>query len=586
MRGRYFFILTIIAATGLFFSLAQAAEKIKDDFVEIELIFQHEPVAPDSNSAVRIKFNLEKDWHFYADKNTAPQQMALKIIPQGQELVFSKPVMPRSNSYFDKITNSKLAVYSGNFSIFIPFVTDANSRSTEVKILIDGLACSRQLCRKTSYELSKKLDISASADMANAKFSVPAENIGGTDFENLQTSAIVALPLAIVAGLLLNIMPCVWPVLPIIVMRLVSQAEKSRAKNIALGLSFAAGIVLFFAALAVISIILKLGFGIVFQWGDQFRNSAFVIAMALLMVVLALYMFGLFTFGLPASITGQRGQRAGFAGSLGMGFLAAVLSTPCSFAILAFVLAWAQTQPIPLATITILLVGTGMALPYVILVIVPKLLERIPKPGRWMELFRHATGFILLAIGVKLLEAVQPEKIINILYYAVVLAVCVWMWGVWVGYSTPAVKKWTVRTIAVAVAVIFGFVFLTEPKKGLINWQDYDAEIIASAQKAQRPVLIKFTADWCFSCKILDKTVYSSDKIADLIKRKGVLAIKADTTQFDYPAAAALKEIYNEPAVPVTVLLLPGKERPEKIPGNLIKGKLIKYLQSLDNVEE
>jgi thiol:disulfide interchange protein len=586
MRGRYFFILTIIAATGLFFSLAQAAEKIKDDFVEIELIFQHEPVSPDSNSAVRIKFNLEKDWYFYADKNTAPQQMALKIIPQGQELIFSKPVMPPSNSYFDKITNSKLAVYSGNFSIFIPFVTDANSRSTKVKILIDGLACSRQLCKKTSYELSKKLDISASANMANAKFSVPAENIGGTDFENLQTSAIVALPLAIVAGLLLNIMPCVWPVLPIIVMRLVSQAEKSRARSIALGLSFAAGIVLFFAALAVISIILKLGFGIVFQWGDQFRNSAFVIAMALLMVVLALYMFGLFTFGLPASITGQRGQRAGFAGSLGMGFLAAVLSTPCSFAILAFVLAWAQTQPIPLATITILLVGTGMALPYVILVTVPKLLEKIPKPGRWMELFRHATGFILLAIGVKLLEAVQPEKIINILYYAVVLAVCVWMWGVWVGYSTPAVKKWTVRTIAVAAAVIFGFVFLTEPKKGLINWQDYDAEIIASAQKAQRPVLIKFTADWCFSCKILDKTVYSSDKIADLIKRKGVLAIKADTTQFDYPAAAALKEIYNEPAVPVTVLLLPGKERPEKIPGNLIKGKLIKYLQSLDNVEE
>jgi len=586
MRGRYFFILTIIAATGLFFSLAQAAEKIKDDFVEIEIVFQNDTVAPDSNGAVRIKFNLEKDWHFYADKNTAPQQMALKIIPQGQELVFSKPVMPRSNSYFDKITNSKLAVYSGNFSIFIPFVTDANSRSTEVKILIDGLACSKQLCKKTSYELSKKLDISASADMANAKFSVPAENIGGTDFENLQTSAIVALPLAIVAGLLLNIMPCVWPVLPIIVMRLVSQAEKSRAKSIALGLSFAAGIVLFFAALAVISIILKLGFGIVFQWGDQFRNSAFVIAMALLVVVLALYMFGLFTFGLPASITGQRGQRAGFAGSLGMGFLAAVLSTPCSFAILAFVLAWAQTQPIPLATITILLVGTGMALPYVILVIVPKLLEKIPKPGRWMELFRHATGFILLAIGVKLLEAVQPEKIINILYYAVVLAVCVWMWGVWVGYSTPAVKKWTVRTIAAAAAVIFGFVFLTEPKKGLINWQDYDAEIIASAQKAQRPVLIKFTADWCFSCKILDKTVYSSDKIADLIKRKGVLAIKADTTQFDYPAAAALKEIYNEPAVPVTVLLLPGKERPEKIPGNLIKGKLIKYLQSLDNVEE
>ena len=176
-------------------------------------------------------------------------------------------------------------------------------------------------------------------------------------------------------------MPCVWPVLPIIVMRLIQQAKRSKAKSIALGFAFAAGIVLFFAALAVVSIILKLGFGIVFQWGDQFRNPAFVIAMALLMVVLALYMFGLFTFGLPASVTGQSGQRAGFAGSVGMGFLAAVLSTPCSFAILAFVLAWAQTQPIPLATITILLIGVGMALPYVILTAIPGLLEKYQSPA-------------------------------------------------------------------------------------------------------------------------------------------------------------------------------------------------------------
>lgn len=590
MRKKYFFVLAIIAATGLFFPVASADEKIKDDFAEIGLIFQHESVSPDSNSVIQIKFNLEKDWHFYADEKTAPQGTNLKITAQGKEMIFSEPVFPKGQLYFDKVTNKKLAVYSGSFSVFIPFAADVNAKSTEVKVTIDGLSCSQQLCRKASYELSRKLDISKSAQMNNPKFSIPSQpsQITATPVgsESLQTSASVALSLAIVAGLLLNVMPCVWPVLPIIVMRLVQQAQKSKTKSVIAGFAFAIGIILFFAALAAVSIILNLGFGLVFQWGDQFRSSAFIIAMALLMVVLALYMFGLFTFGLPASIAGQKGQRAGFAGSLGMGFLAAVLSTPCSFAILAFVIAWTQTQPIPLAAITILLIGVGMALPYVILTCLPGLLGKIPKPGRWMELFKHVTGFVLLAIGIKLLEAVQPEKIIDVLYYAVVLAVCVWMWGVWVQYNTQKSKKWLIRLAAVALAIYCGFIFLTEPKKGLISWQPYDAQIIASAQKNNQPVLIDFSADWCLSCKVLDKTVYSSAEIADLIKRKDVLAIKADTTRFDYPAAAALKEMYNEPAVPVTILLLPGQDTPIKLRGNLIRNKLIENLQTLKDVEK
>jgi thiol:disulfide interchange protein DsbD len=160
------------------------------------------------------------------------------------------------------------------------------------------------------------------------------------------------------------------------------------------------------------------------------------------------------------------------------------------------------------------------------------------------------------------------------------------MWGVWVGYNTPAAKKWTIRIIAVLLAVAAGFIFLAEPKKGLINWQDYDAQVITSARQNQKPVLIKFTADWCLSCKILDETVYSSAQVTGLIKQKGVLAIKADTTRFDYPAAVALKEIYNEPAVPVTILLLPGSDIPIKLRGNLIKGELIRQLQGLEDVKK
>jgi suppressor for copper-sensitivity B len=489
--------------------------------------------------------------------------------------------MPAGSLYYDKVTGSKLKVYSSDFSVLVPFVTDANSQSSEVKVAIEGLACSEQLCKKVSYELSKKLEISASA----TKYSTPVPIVIKEDSPVLYTSASSALPLAILAGLLLNVMPCVWPVLPIIVIRLVGQGKQSKTRSIALGLSFAAGIILFFVVLAAVNIILKLGFGMVFQWGDQFRNPAFVMGMAILMVVLALYMFNVFTFSMPISV-GSGKPSGGFAGSVAMGFLAAVLSTPCSFAILTFVLAWAQTQPIPLATITILLIGVGMALPYVILTSMPKLLSKIPKPGKWMELFKHATGFVLLGIGVKLLEAAAADKIIDILYYSVVIAVCVWMWGVCVSYDTPFAKKFIIRLTAIVLAILFGFILLSEPQKAIIDWKPYDANVIASAQKNNQSVIIDFSADWCLSCKILDKTVFSNKQIADLIKQKGVLAIKADTTQFDYPATIALKEIYNEPAVPVTVLLLPGKETPIKLAGNLIKNELIKNLQSLKDMEK
>ncbi|MBN1787779.1 MAG: thioredoxin family protein [Sedimentisphaerales bacterium] len=591
MRRRYSIILAIAAAAGLFSVSVFAAEKIKGDFAEIELLFQHSPVAPGSSSAVQIKFDLEKDWHFYADKDTTPQGMSLKIRPTGTGLTFGEPVFPKPTLYFDKVTNKEVRVYSGNFSVFIPFTVGSEIGSGEIKVAISGLACSKDLCSKADYELSKKIEVSKAAKMDVPVFKEPRQSVGGanqnptTGVGANQTKHIV-LPLAVLAGLLLNVMPCVWPILPIIVTRLVQQAGQSRAKSVAFGTAFAVGIILFFVALAIVSIVLKLGFGMIFQWGDQFRNPAFVTGMALLMVVLALYMFGLFTFGLPSSVSSQSGQQSGLIGAVSMGFLAAVLSTPCSFALLTSVLIWAQTQPIVIATVTILLIGIGMALPYVVLTSIPGLLEKMPKPGKWMEHFKYAAGFILLGIGIKLLEATPAERIISVLYYAVVLSVCVWMWGGWVGYSTPKAKKVTVRLAAVVLAVVFGFVLLAGPKTELIDWQGYDTGVIESAKQMNKPVLIKFTADWCFSCKVLDKTVYSKEEVAELIKNKGVIAIKADTTQLDWPATIGLKEIYGEPSIPVTVLLLPGESEPVKLRGNMIKAKLIEHLQSLQDVKE
>jgi thiol:disulfide interchange protein DsbD len=292
-------------------------------------------------------------------------------------------------------------------------------------------------------------------------------------------------------------------------------------------------------------------------------------------------MFDVFTIGIPSSVTSKAGSGKGAAGAFGMGFLAALLSTPCSFGILAGVFAWAQTQPLPLSTLAFILMGVGMAIPYAILVSVPSLLASLPRPGTWMEIVRKSMGFILLIIAVKLIGALGKDRLVDLLYYSVILSFCLWMWGGWVGFSTAAAKKWTVRIIALAIAVTAGWMLLPE-KTELISWQEYDAVRIAQARREQQPVLIKFTADWCTSCSWVDKTVYQRKEVAELINQKGILAIKADTTKLNFPATIDLadKNKYNEPGVPVTVVFLPDGSKIH-IRGLMSKNDLKKVLDKV-----
>jgi thiol:disulfide interchange protein DsbD len=155
------------------------------------------------------------------------------------------------------------------------------------------------------------------------------------------------------------------------------------------------------------------------------------------------------------------------------------------------------------------------------------------------------------------------------------------MWGGWVNYSTEATKKWLVRLAAVIIAVVCAFWFLPAQKANLIDWQEYKPDEIESAVSTGRPVLIKFTADWCTSCAVVDKTVYSRREIAELIKQKGVLTVKGDTTLADSTATRDLKNIYHEPGIPVSLLFMPGRAEPVRLHGILIGAKLKELLETL-----
>jgi thiol:disulfide interchange protein DsbD len=176
------------------------------------------------------------------------------------------------------------------------------------------------------------------------------------------------------------------------------------------------------------------------------------------------------------------------------------------------------------------------------------------------------------------------ERLLNVLVYGVIFSFCVWMWGKWVGFETPAGKRRTVRVIAVLIAV--GAAFWLLPAAGQAgvdapDWRAYDRDVVQQAVSQSRPVLLKFTADWCTNCKVVERRVYQDPEIVDLLRDRNVLPIKADTTLIDYPATEDLKQVYGEAGnVPVSIVLLPDGSR-QKLRGIFDKQDLVQILNRL-----
>ncbi len=557
------------------------------------------------HKGLTVEFVGTEDLHYYASEDTAPAPgLNLKISAEAEGISFGPTIFPDQKTIRDPALEKDIRVYAGNFKVFLPALSGMNQSSIgQIAVHLSGIACTSQLCLMpfgktlivqlaanptSDLGLPKVVEVSESRSIdtpqhqpepakttaADSMHSL-AENLSGwKETAAGQTApaggAVFYFVLAVLAGLSINIMPCVLPILPLIIMRLVSQARESGPLRVALGLSFCGGIVLFFAAFALLSAVVSLSTGAVIDLNSLYRQPTAVIALFLLIVFFALVFLDVLTIALPSSVAGkQQSKGAGFAGSVGMGFFAGLLSTPCSGALLGAVLVWAQSQPLSVSSTAIILMGVGMALPYALLVGSPKLLDFVPKPGTWMEIFKKACGFLLLVIAFKFtLTALSKDRLINVLIYGVIFAFCVWMWGQWVSFSTPVGRRRVVRTAALAIAVLGGLWLLPAAQSPIIAWQDYDAALIENALRQGRPVIVKFTADWCTNCKLLERRVYQQPQIAKLLADNNILPIQADTTQARYPASVDLKAVFGEAGnVPVTILLSPHTKTLTKIRG-------------------
>jgi len=397
------------------------------------------------------------------------------------------------------------------------------------------------------------------------------------------TSLIGTLALAFLGGLILNLMPCVFPVLGIKIMGFVNQAGSDKRKVVMHGLVFTLGVLLSFWVLAGMLAVLRAG-GDQLGWGFQLQSPAFVYVLAAFLLIFALNLSGVFEFGLTAVGVGSNLQmKGGYAGSFFTGILATVVATPCSAPFLAPALGAALALPLGESFVIFTAIALGLSAPYLLLSIFPQAIKVLPRPGAWMETFKQFMAFPLYATVAALVWVLAGQLneggMLMALFGLVLIAMGVWFYGRW---HAPGASAGRARFGVIAGATVLALGVWTgwpqPPAPSAVTWEKWSEETVARYRAEGRPIYVDFTARWCATCQTNKKLVFGSADVLAHFTKNRVVTLKADWTNQD-PAITAELAKYQRSAVPFNLLYLPGKPDPIILPEILTPGIVLDAFQ-------
>ena len=401
-----------------------------------------------------------------------------------------------------------------------------------------------------------------------------------------------ALLLGFGGGIILNLMPCVFPVLFIKGLSLMQSSREQRSTLRAHGWVYTLGILVSFWLVVAVLLVLR-GLGHDLGWGFQFQSPIFLAVMALFLFFLSLSLAGQFEIGLSlTSAGGSLAQRQGYAGSFFTGVLAMVVATPCTAplmgAAIGYALAHGGSGVVTFAIFTSL--GLGLATPYLLLAYHPGWTRLLPKPGAWMELLKQVTAIPIFATVIWLVwlftESAGVNALLGLLAGFLLLAIAGALLGRW-----PARRGATVAAVLVALAAValpveaaiaFGAPVGTASTRGKGNdWKPFTAAAVADYRAQGKPVLVDFTADWCLSCQVNERVVLNRADVRDRLRQSGVVLLKADWTQHDAAIGAALATL-GRSGIPAYALYPadPGAA-PKLLPEVLTPGSVYAALDTL-----
>ena len=429
----------------------------------------------------------------------------------------------------------------------------------------------------TSYQFTSPITAGYATEHA-----VPVQRNGGL---------LRILGLAFLGGLILNLMPCVFPVLFIKGLALVQSSGHERQRMRAHGAMYALGILVSFWAIVALLLLLRAG-GHHLGWGFQFQSPYFVACMALLFFFLGLSLAGMFEIGLSVtSVGGELAQRGGYSGSFFTGVLATVVATPCTAPFMGAAVGFALSQSALITFAVFTLLALGLAAPYVLLTLQPAWIHLLPKPGAWMEYLKQAVSipiFIAVIWMVWVFAQVAGSNGVAALLAGMLLtAVAGWVLGRW-----PAKRMSTFAAVVLLAAAIalpcFAAKAMPAPATAAETsaqtvWQPFSPDRLAALRVQGKPVFVDFSAAWCLSCQVNERVVLDRPDVEDAFRKAGVVMLRADWTNHDDTITAALAQL-GRSGVPTYALYSGGPQSaPTLLPEVLTTGIVMDALKNLQS---
>jgi len=537
-----------------------------------------------SPARVAAMVSIEREWHVNSNKPTFDY-----LIPTVLTLELPKGWTPARLSYPPDqmktfaFADQPLAVYDGDVVILADLQVPAGLSPGSYPLLgsLRYQACNQSQCLPpVTTQAEIQLTVGAGGKPRHGElFSLTDKGSGvggaragsGARTPKPGGSLVLTLLLAVLGGLVLNVMPCVLPILSLKIFGLMRSAGHGRSEVVRGALATAAGILVSFWALALAAVAAHAA-GAAVGWGIQFQRPGFVAFLAVVVVLFCLNLWGLFEIPLPQRLArvGAGGPREGMSGHFVSGLFATLMATPCSAPFLGTAIGFALAQPPPVVLAVFTALGAGMALPYLLVAAAPGVARLLPKPGAWMETVRGVMGFLLAGSAVWLFYVlslqVSAEQLAAVQLGLLGIALFTWMQRrigagkVLRGVAAAGVIAAIAVTLVAAASAPGTAVQRGAAKSaGLIPWVVFDRAKAETLAAAGQLVFVDVTAAWCFTCKANERLVLDTPEVAQAFEENDVVPMKADWTNRDDEIAAFLAE-HGRYGIPFYLLYRPGKE--------------------------
>lgn len=401
----------------------------------------------------------------------------------------------------------------------------------------------------------------------------------GAESESV-SSLWAALWLAFLTGLIMNVMPCVLPVLAIKVLSLVQQAGESRARILGLNFAYTAGVLTVFFSFAI------LAWGVGQSLADVFQSSIFWVIMACVVFTMGLSLFGVFELPVPGIIPSANDHQEGYFGAFNTGIIATLLGTPCIGPFVVPFFTWTLQQTAPVVFLVFGMMGIGMASPYLMTGFFPALVNWLPRPGMWMVRFKQFTGFVLMGTVIWLMYSIPSEWWLPTLVLFLAISLLVWMMHNFSDHSQPILSQWKVYlgSLASALPILLVGIVMMNPSlltrsHSELAWEPFSEERMVELRKEGVPMLIDFTADWCAICKVNESIALNTEATSEFVRKHNIVPLMADFTRENPEIQKWLKH-FGQDSVPLTLIIPPGQDSPIiPLRGQYTKGMLLAKLE-------